>query len=550
MRAKCNIPIVGFAHLFVIFLAGCGGGSSSPPPPPPPAPDFSVSVTSLFSPTSVNLVQGNTSVLLTLPIVGLNGFNGSVSISIAGLPAGTSTSPASPFTASANSSQTFTIASASTTPVGDSRLTLHATSGSLAHDATITLSINPPAQTSQVGTVLYLQSYSSVHTARIGLETAWGGSIVEVSLDGTNFVNAHDTGREVQPALYDGAAQYDSCAGCTGVFGWNPVLGGDRYDHGSPVLSQQVASDSLYARAQPLQWYSDDKGGGPNTPVLADAYFEQTVSVVPGAPLAFDVHFKLTHFGTDQHYNAQQEFPAVYVNSAYGTLVYYGGTSPWTRDAISKTSAPTGPGTPFLYSPERWVASIDSGNNGLSVFAPSDYPYDVGVSFPGGGGSGPTGDATYYQRPISVATLGPGAIVEGDVYLIAGDYASAREVVYGLHQLLSPLDIFPPMGNLEIPAANATVSGKNVQISGWAFGNAAVSTVRVFVDGVSKGNAVYGSDRTDIPTVWPHAPVSCGWTFSLDSTSLTNGNHTITIHVTDTSNNEAILAPIPVNVSN
>lgn len=52
------------------------------------------------------------------------------------------------------------------------------------------------------------------------------------------------------------------------------------------------------------------------------------------------------------------------------------------------------------------------------------------------------------------------------------------------------------------------------------------------------------------PLVWPHAPVQCGWTFSLDSTSLTNGNHTITIHATDTSNNEAILAPISVTVSN
>jgi len=66
---------------------------------------------------------------------------------------------------------------------------------------------------------------TSQHTIRIGLETAWGGSIVEVSLNGTNFVNAHDTGREVQPAFYDGNAQYDPCAGCTGVFGWDPVLG-------------------------------------------------------------------------------------------------------------------------------------------------------------------------------------------------------------------------------------------------------------------------------------------------------------------------------------
>jgi len=255
----------GLACLISLFLTSltiaCGGGTTSAPPPP--APDFSLSVTSQFSSTSVSLVQGSTSVPLTVSVVGSNGFNASVSISILGLPAGTSTSPASPITVGVNSSQTFTVASASSTPVGDSQLTLHATSGSLVHDAPITLSVNLPAQTSQSGTVLYLQSYSSVHTARIGLETAWGGSIVEVSLDGTNFVNAHDTGREVQPALYDGAAQYDSCAGCTGVFGWDPVLGGDRYDHGSPVLTQQVTSDSLYVKAQPLQWYPDDKGGGP-----------------------------------------------------------------------------------------------------------------------------------------------------------------------------------------------------------------------------------------------------------------------------------------------
>ena len=79
--------------------------------------------------------------------------------------------------------------------------------------------------TFQQGSLLILQNQTSTDTIRIGLETAWGGSIVEVSLNGTNFVNAHDTGREVQPAFYDGNAQYDPCAGCTGVFGWDPVLG-------------------------------------------------------------------------------------------------------------------------------------------------------------------------------------------------------------------------------------------------------------------------------------------------------------------------------------
>jgi Big-like domain-containing protein len=536
--------------LLILLIIACGGGAGNTvSTPPPPAPDFSMSVTSSFSSTSVSMVQGSTSVPVTVAIVGANGFNESVSISISGLPPGTSTSPASPITVFANSSQTFTVASSSDTPVGDSRLTLHATSASLAHDATITLSINPPAQTSQSGTVLYLQSYSSGHTARIGLETAWGGAIVEVSLDGTNFVNAHDTGREVQPALWDGAGRYDNCGGCTGVCGWNPTLAGDTYNHGSPVLAQQLAADSLYVKAQPLQGVPDCWGGGPNTPVPADAYFEQTVSVVPGAPFAFKMHLTLTHFGTDQHYNNWQEFPAVYVNSAYGTLIYYGGTAPWTRDVATKTAVPANPGTLLLYSPERWAANVDSNDVGLSVFVPVSYPYEVATWFPGSGGSGPTGDATYYQRPWGVATIGPGAVIEGDVYLIAGDYASARDAVYGLHQLLPAApDIFSPMIFVDTPTANATMSGNNFQVSGWAFDDSDVSNVSVFVDGLFKGNATYGSNRADVANTWPHAPANIGWAFSLDSTQLTNGAHTITIHATDTSNNEAILAPISITV--
>jgi hypothetical protein len=397
-------------------------------------------------------------------------------------------------------------------------------------------------QTSQSGTVLYLQSYSSGHTARIGLETAWGGSIMEVSLDGTNFVT-EGNGVDVQPALYDGAAKYDNCAGCTGVFGWDPVLGGDTYGHGSPTLAQQIAADSLYVKDQPLQWYPDDKGGGPNTPVLADMYFEQTVSIVAGAPLAFKVHFTLTHFGTDQHYNSLgQEFPGVYVNPPYGTLVYYGGTAPWTRDAVTTTAVPANPGTLLKYSAERWASYVDGNNVGLSVFEPASYPYEVATWY--------SCCATYYQRPWVVATIGPGAVLEGDVYLIAGDSSSARDVAYGLHQLLPVSDIFPPMINLDMPIAHATISGNNVQISGWAFDDTAVSNVSVFVDDGFKGNAVYGSNRADVANTWPNATPNIGWLFSLDSTQLTNGAHPITIHATDTSNNEAILAPISVTVSN
>jgi len=64
---------------------------------------------------------------------------------------------------------------------------------------------------------MILQNQTVSDTVCIGLETNWGGSIVEVSLNGTNYVNAHDTGREIQPAFYDGNAQYDACAGRAGI---------------------------------------------------------------------------------------------------------------------------------------------------------------------------------------------------------------------------------------------------------------------------------------------------------------------------------------------
>ena len=73
-------------------------------------------------------------------------------------------------------------------------------------------------------------------------------------------------------------------------------------------------------KTQPLEWYPDNKGGGPNNPIESDCYFEETVLVASGAPLAFEVEFKLTHFGTDLHYNADQELPAVWLNGTYETL--------------------------------------------------------------------------------------------------------------------------------------------------------------------------------------------------------------------------------------
>ena len=502
--------------------------------------DFALTV----SPTSISAMQGATSAPVTISVVAMNGFNGTASITISGLPASATTSVPFPLSINANSSQQFAVTLPASAAVGTATIALHGTSGSLAHDApAITLTTTAAVQTSQVGTILYLQSYANGHLARIGLDTHWGGSVVEVSMDGTNFVNAHDTGREVQPALYD-------LNGGLGANGWDPVLGGDKYDRGSPTLGQQVSSNSLYTKATPLYWNPDAFGGGAATPVTSDTIFEQTVTLAPGAPLAFQLHLKLTHTGTDYHYVTQQEFPAVYVNSAYTTLVTYGGNAPWTSGAL--TATPVATTAMSAYAPEQWAALVDANNQGLAVFVPGTYPSWTAVYFPQSGGTGPTGDATAYMRPLAIFSVGPSAVIEGDVYLVPGDAVAARSIIYGLHQAAVPAaSLAAPFGVMDAPSAGATLSGANYTASGWAVGAAPISTVNLYLDGALIGSATLGNARPDVAAAYPNiAQVNCGWQLSLDTTTLTNGTHTISAHFIDASNVEVLLPPVAVTVSN
>jgi hypothetical protein len=402
--------------------------------------------------------------------------------------------------------------------------------------------------TYQSGSILYLESDSGTDIARIGLQTIWGGSIVEVSLNGTNFVNGHDTGREVQAAQYDGSAQYDNCAGCTGAFGWNPVQGGDKYDQGSPVLARSLTADSLYVKAQPYQWNPDDKGGGPGQPVLGDTYVEATISAVTDHAFTFKVHFKITHFGADQHANSIQEFPAVYVNLGFDQFIRDGSRKPWTNAPVTSQLMPQLPQmTPSLYASEQWGAFVDNSDQGLTVFVPGMSPYIAG--FAATGDPGPSGYGTNYFAPRTFFSFGPNSVLEGDVYLVAGDYKHARQVIYDLHNRLPAKDIFTPLGSVDNPVPNAQISG-TANVAGWAFDDTGVSRVDVYVDGMLAGTASYGGSRPDVAQGWPNAPAAIGYNFSLGTSSYSSGPHAIEVRAIDTSGNVAVFPDVPVTVQN
>jgi len=138
-----RLPLLLF--IIVIFAAGgllssCGSGSGQSIPPPPPQPDFSLTVFHSSLPVEIQgVAQVN-----SIGIQSLNGFNGTVALSLQNLPVGVMVSPSASFTLTSGAQDLlFTASSAAT--AGTFTVTVNATSGSLAHSTTFNIVVAPAA---------------------------------------------------------------------------------------------------------------------------------------------------------------------------------------------------------------------------------------------------------------------------------------------------------------------------------------------------------------------------------------------------------------------
>ena len=123
--------------LLAVVSAGCGGGSSTPPPPPPPVPDFSLALSS----NSISIQQGTTSSALTLSVNPINGFTGTVQVTLSAIPPGVSSNPASPFSVAAGASTPVVFGAAANAATGNFTVSVQGASGSLSHSASLAFSI-------------------------------------------------------------------------------------------------------------------------------------------------------------------------------------------------------------------------------------------------------------------------------------------------------------------------------------------------------------------------------------------------------------------------
>jgi hypothetical protein len=382
-------------------------------------------------------------------------------------------------------------------------------------------------RTYRQGSLLILERRDGDEVSRLAIDTARGGFISEASLNGVNFINAYDTGRGVQLALYDGSERYDSCAGCSGQWGWNPVQGGDKYNHGSEVLSASNDTQGVVVRSRPLQWMPLDTPA----PTASDVVIEQRITPVPGQVRAWRVEFRVESESSIARQVAAQEFPAVYAGAPYKRLVTYEGSAPWTDGPVTiGMPAPLGEKPINRHSAEHWFALVDDHDEGLALYAPGSYANLSGFVAPGP--SGPQGSGTAFARFDTPVGLQPEHVITGHYYLVVGDHQRARSIIRELMSKDEGADTAAPRLAVDRPRSGAIVSGI-IDVAGWAYDNQHLASVTVSVDGKEWGAPVRGVARPDVVGVFRDAPPDSGYGMSLDTRRLLNGRHRINVVATD-----------------
>jgi len=155
---------------------------------------------------------------------------------------------------------------------------------------------------------------------------------------------------------------------------------------------------------------------------------------------------------------------------------------------------------------------------------------DVCVAYPGRPGCPNVG----YSFSLNTSTLSAGSHT---ITVTATDSDTTPDA--GSSSVTVNVQAAPPTVFIDTPTQGSTISD-TVSITGWAVDNAAavgttISSVQVKVDGTVVGNATYGLSRPDVCAVYPGRPgcPNVGYSFSLNTSTLSVGTHTITVMATD-----------------
>ncbi|MBQ7714530.1 MAG: dockerin type I repeat-containing protein [Clostridia bacterium] len=264
---------------------------------------------------------------------------------------------------------------------------------------------------------------------KLGVDLCMGGGVnyYEDKNDGnaqyTNLLNNYDVGRLIQQSYYGiDKAPYE--LGWWGGHAWqyNPVQGGDKDNNISRVVDFEFVSNSeFYVKARPMDWGQSNR----ITPSYMENIYTLTESYVK-------VYNRFVDFSGYTHVNVRQELPAFYTISALKDFYYYGGSSPWTDDGLTKKSDlpfwGTYPNQTTFTLPgnsEFWSAWCDGTGYGIGLYVPDVYTLRAG-RHQYNGTANPNADPTNYVSPQRNMTLICGKPLEYSYLIAAGTLTQIR----------------------------------------------------------------------------------------------------------------------------
>jgi hypothetical protein len=129
------------------------------------------------------------------------------------------------------------------------------------------------------------------------------------------------------------------------------------------------------------------------------------------------------------------------------------------------------------------------------------------------------------------------SVVHGRAYLLLG----GKETIDSLANWLDTS--LPPFGVLDLPQLDGTLSGEEMNVSGWVLDNKGVSSVEIRIDGQGMGTLPVSVNRPDVCQIWPGYPMcdTVGFDGMIDISDLTPCAHLLEMFATDTDGNERLI---------
>jgi uncharacterized protein (TIGR03437 family) len=272
----------------------------------------------------------------------------------------------------------------------------------------------------------------------------------------------------------------------------------------------------------------------PNCPLVGWSYQFDTTSIADGTHI---LSIRATS-ANGQNFATQQAFQVGNWNGAQTIHAVIDAPSP-SAGALSGTFTLSG----WAVDDKAAVGTVDVSIDGVSYGASAygNSRPDVCAIFADAGcpnvGFSANIDSTYLadgQHTFAI-TVNPAA---GQAVTYTRSFAVANQA-----STANPI-----RGHIDYPVRGSSLAGV-FSVSGWALSASDLVTgVSLLVDGQSFGNAAYGASRPDVCVVYPVSPAcngaddGLGWSASLNSGKLSNGNHVLEATVTTAGGHRASLS--------